>query len=373
MLPVLQREWQRFCPTPRLWWLAILAPLGLLAVLSWTFTSRVPQGMPLVVVDYDQTVSSRALIRSVNSTSSIQVLQVRNEEIEGVDALKSSQAYALMVIPRRYEQDLHRGVQPTVHVYYNEQMLTAGDLIMRDALTTLATVNAGIAISQGLSVPMKIQSHNAFNPGMDYWRFLAAPLGLAILNISMVIVGIDVIGREIREGTAGQWMAVARGRVGRALLGKLFIYAVWYSLLGVIGVPLWIMAFDIQFAGSVLLWGSAWTLMVIASLCLSVTLISAFGNFRMATSIASLVVSPAFAFGGVTFPSLSMPLGGQVWSFFLPLTQGAQSYIQQVLMDSPVFIFWPHLWVLLFFMLLPFLLLNRLRHILVTPSCWGEE
>ena len=44
------------------------------------------------------------------------------------------------------------------------------------------------------------------------------------------------------------------------------------------------------------------------------------GNMRIASSTAAVIGGPAFAFSGITFPLLAMPLPAQIFAQALPLT-----------------------------------------------------
>ena len=59
---------------------------------------------------------------------------------------------------------------------------------------------------------------------------------------------------------------------------------------------------------------------VVAYQCVGVLFIALLGNFRLSTSLAAVYAAPAFAFTGITFPIVGMPLFAKLWGAILPLT-----------------------------------------------------
>ncbi len=373
MLEVSRREWQRFLATPRLWLLALIAPLGLSLVLLWIFAQRMPQDLPLVVVDYDHSAASRLLARQMEASSALQLRASAADMREAAGLVRRGQAYGVLVIPPQFERDLLRNESPGVQLYYNRQMLTAGNLLMRNVRTVLATVSAGVGMAHGVAPAILMELHPVFNPGMDYARFLGLPLTLALLHIAMVVVAVDVTGRELREGTAAAWLAAADGSWWRALLGKLLPWGLWFICAGLLWLVASLRWLGVEFAGQLLPWVMGWVLLVLACLGLGAFLVAATGNLRMAASVASLIVSPAFAFGGLTFPADYMPAFAQLWSWLLPLTHGLAVHVQQASMAAPASAALPHLACLALFSALPFLLWRRWHRLLTDPQCWGAQ
>lgn len=368
---VWRREWERFLATPRLWVLVVLAPLLLALLVLWIFSQRTPLSLPVLLADYDHTVTSRTLARQLQATPSLDVRPVMPDMVEAASRIRRGEAYGVIVIPPDLERALLRSEVPVVSFYYNRQMLTASNMMVRDVRTVVATLGASIGLERGIAPAVLMDVHPAFNPGMDYTRFLALPLILAILHIAIVVVAVDVTGRELREGTAGAWLTSARGHVITALAGKLLPYGLWFVLFGLGFLALSLRWLGISFNGSVWLWAAGWVALVFACLGLGALLVVLTGNLRMATSIASLLVSPAFAFAGLTFPTAFMPAFAEFWAQLLPLTHGLAAHVQQSAMAAPAEVTLRHLLSLAPFVLLPLLLRQRWRRLMTDPACWG--
>ncbi|MBR1754892.1 hypothetical protein IJ732_08665, partial [bacterium] len=70
--------------------------------------------------------------------------------------------------------------------------------------------------------------------------------------------------------------------------------------------------------------------------CIGALFISINGNFRFALSNCAFYVAMGFAFAGVTFPTMSMPLVAKIYSSLLPLSYWIKTMINQSLRQTPV-------------------------------------
>lgn len=372
MIEVWRRELARVSSTPRLWWLLVLVPL-LISLLLWLiFSLRVPQDLPVAMVDLDQTAESRALQRAFAATPGIALVSIEPDMGRAAEAVRRGQAFAVLVIPADFSRQLVRGEQPRIQLYVNRQTSTAGNIVLRDVTTATVTAGIGVDLSLGILPAMLVDTRPLFNPGLDFARFLALPLTVAVLHVLIVIVAIDVTGRELRERTAGHWLASAGGRPGLALLAKLLPYFLWFCVFG--GAILWLMARSLSLAiqGSTLAWLLGWCLLVAACFGLGLVLVSLLANLRLATSVASVLVSPAFAYSGMTFPVAAMSGFAAFWSFALPLGHFLHFQTGQLAMGMSFRSGLVHLACLSAFAALPLLTLGRWRRLLSDERFWGR-
>lgn len=372
MRAVARREWQRLRATPRLWLLAFVAPLLLVAVLLGIFAEPTPRELPVVVVDLDRSSLSRQAQRMLQAAPALRVVAVMDDMAAAGSHVRRGEAYAVVALPPNMQRDVLRGEVPRLQLYYNSQVLTAGNVVLRDVRQSLGTLGAGIGVAQGVQPALETQLHAAFNPGLDYARFLVLSLSLSLLHIAAVVIAIDVVGRELRDGTAADWLAQAGGRIGPALLGKLLPWALWLGVYGIVLLGAAVAWLGVRPAGSITLWALSWLFLVLASFGMGVLLVGLTANLRVATSVASVLVSPAFAYSGMTFPLLAMPAFASFWATLLPLHHGLAVQTQQLLMAAPLHESMGHLLILLLFALLPLPVAGRLRRACTEPSFWGR-
>lgn len=387
--PAWRAVWRRECV--RLWrdrrsrLLLFTLPLLSWLLLLWLFWPRVPHDLPIVVHDADGSALSRQLVRYVDAAPTARVAAMAISQDEARDWVLRGRAYALLSIPSGLEASVLAGRPHPVQLFYNTQWLSAGNAIARDVRLAGGTVSlrlaAGKRALQGENLrfaaaqayPIATQLHPLFNPSLDYARYLGLAMVMALLHIFVVVAASDACGRELRDGTAGEWFDAAGGSATVALLGKLAPLALWFCVFGgtiLLASLAWL---GVAVAGSVAWLLLGWCALVMACLGLGAFLVGCTGNLRMATSIASLVISPALAFSGLTFPAWSMPAAIAVWSAMLPLTHYLSLHVQQVSMGAPTSQALWQVLALLPFAGLPFVLLPRWRTLLSQPGRWGRE
>jgi len=105
--------------------------------------------------------------------------------------------------------------------------------------------------------------------------------------------------------------------------------------------------------------------MVLASQAFGVFLISVLPTLRLALSASSLWGVVSFSISGFSFPVMAMHPALQVLSNLFPLRHYFLIYVSQTLNGYPMVYAWKPYLALLLFVLLPLLLLKRLRTVML--------
>lgn len=178
---------------------------------------------------------------------------------------------------------------------------------------------------------------------------------------------------ELKEGTAGVFLAGAKGNVVVAALGKLLPLTLFYGLLGLAMVTLLYRYLGMSLRGGFPLVAASTLAFVVAYQGVGMLFIALLGNFRLSTSLAAVYAAPAFAFTGITFPIVGMPLFAKVWGAILPLTWYLKFLVRYGFHGAALSAAMPDLLALLGFVgVCPLLGLPILAHRLRTPALWGR-
>ncbi len=349
-LAVLRRELSRLT---RDWYLPVLlAVLPLAAfVLVWAIFARgVPRGLPMAVVDGDRSALSRQLVRMVDATPSMRVVATCADFESARRLILQNQVYGVVVVPEGLERDVRRGEAPKLVAYYNAQYLLAASLIRRDLRAAIATLSGGLELQAREArgemphvalahvEPIRVDAHTLFNPQLNYLYYLAAALLPTLLQIFITVGTVHVVGVELKEGTAGGWLDEAGGSASRALIGKLLPYTIHFTVLGLFMLVLLFRSMAVPMHGHLSVLVAATVLFVLAYQAVGLAMVAWTANLRFAASATALYCAPAFAFVGITFPTIGMPPIGQVWGELLPLTHYLRVLVDQALRGSaPVF------------------------------------
>lgn len=336
----------------RPWDLAMITWVPLLAVLLiwWIFSAGLPERLPIGVLDQDRSALSRQIVRFLDATPGLRVVQRFDDEGAMARALTSGAVDAAVQLPRDLNREVKQGRAGQVVLLHNAQLGTHSSLIQRDVRTVVATVSGGVELAvrnkRGESMiaaratmePLKAGTVALFNTSGDYEQFLGAALIPALLHILAMTAGAWAVGRELRDRSIGGWLGAAPRwhEALAALAGKLSLPFASLSLVG-IAAMLWITAGrGWHPVGSL-----GWTLFaLVVFLALSIAL----GGFvaaltrslRTALSATGFITAPAFAFGGVGFPLVAMPALAQLWAALLPYTHYVRVQMEQLQMGAPL-------------------------------------
>ena len=336
----------------RPWDLAMITWVPLLAVLLiwWIFSAGLPERLPIGVLDQDRSALSRQIVRFLDATPGLRVVQRFDDEGAMARALTSGAVDAAVQLPRDLNREVKQGRVGQVVLLHNAQLGTHSSLIQRDVRTVVATVSGGVELAvrnkRGESMiaaratmePLKAGTVALFNTSGDYEQFLGAALIPALLHILAMTAGAWAVGRELRDRSIGGWLGAAPRwhEALAALAGKLALPFASLSLVGITAM-LWITTGrGWHPVGSL-----GWTLFaLVVFLALSIAL----GGFvaaltrslRTALSATGFITAPAFAFGGVGFPLVAMPALAQLWAALLPYTHYVRVQMEQLQMGAPL-------------------------------------
>jgi ABC-2 type transport system permease protein len=312
--------------------LMLALPVFSFALLWAIFHQQVPSELPVAVLDADHSALSRRLVRMIDATRTMRVAYEISNLDQGEDLIRQGKAYALLVVPVNLDRDVRRGTGPKVVCHFNAQFLLPASIIRRDVRAVVGTLSAGIEVrmreSRGESPsaaldhvePIRVERHTLFNPELSYVTFLLTALLPTMLQIFVLMTAVLAFGSELRDGTAREWIDLSGGGIVRAAVGKLLPHSIHFSLLGLGMLACLFVVVRIPPKGSVPLVVLATVLFVMAVQAVGALLVTIFMNLRMASSAAAFFSGPAFAFCGITFPTIAMPLLGRAWGALIPLT-----------------------------------------------------
>jgi ABC-2 type transport system permease protein len=386
MRAVLRRELRRI-GSRRLEPLLLVVLPALALAFTWAiFSAGLPRDLPVAVVDQDHSRLSRQLVRMIDATPTIRVSERPADPKAAEELILSGRVYAYVLLPAGLERDVKRGQAEPVVAHTNAQLLVPASLVKRDLLAATSTVSAGNKLRRLRAAgetdasarvrvePVRADIHALFNPQLNYVSYIFVALFPTLLHTFVLLAAVNSVGSELREGTAGEWLGAAKGSVARALAGKLLpstlaflavASAAMAVLFGVAGVPM---------RGSlpILLLGTL--LFVLAYQAVGVLLVALFANLRFATSVAAFLASPAFAYTGITFPTMGMPAFARFWGALLPLTHYLRILVDQAMKGAPTTVSASSLLALAAVAVLaPLLAWPRLQRVLRDERFWGKR
>lgn len=384
VLRAARREAERLVSSRYALVLLVVLPIAGFSLVAAIFWNRLPSDLPVAVVDADRSLLSRRLVRMVDATKSMRAAGPYATPSEARDEVLSGRAYAVLTIPEHLERDVKRGSAPKVVLQYDALRMIPASILKRDVKAVVGTLSAGVEIQARRALgetpdvaaaryePVRSLRGALFNPGLDYLAFLVPALVPTLLSVFVLVGAVHALGVELRDGTAGDWLA-AGGGPARAVLGTLLPQALHFTALGLVATAMEFRLLGVPLRGSASLVALATLLLVLAYQAVALLIVAVSANLRLASSAAAFYGGPAFAFTGITFPTFGMPLAAKAWGALLPLTHYLALLLSQALRGAPPSTAAGPLAALAAFVLLaPPAAVWRMGRLMRDPSTWGR-
>lgn len=377
LLNIAKREVLRIAVRPLYLFCMIIAPVFCYLFFTTLMANGLPTDLPAGVVDLDNTSTTRNIIRNLDAFQQTHIVAHYPSVMEARKAIQRGEIYSFYYIPEGTTEATLASRQPKVSFYVNYSYLIAGSLLYKDQRTISelaagavgrATLYAkGATEDQAMAFlqPIVIDTHALNNPWLNYSVYLCNTLFPGILMLLIFLTTIYTLGEEVKNGTGRELMRLADNSITKVLIGKLlphtlvfFVIAVFYNvyLYGYLHYPCHSGIFPMLLAG---------LLLVLSSQAFGVFLFGLFGSFRLALSAASLWGVISFSISGFTFPVMAMHPTLQALCVLFPLRHYYLLYVNFALNGYPLIYAWQAVAALLVFLFLPFLVLKKLRTILL--------
>ena len=211
-------------------------------------------------------------------------------------------------------------------------------------------------------MPIKIDVHQIANPWTNYNIYLTTMMVPGIIMLFIFLISAYSIGTELKFGTSKEWLARANNNILVAILGK-FLPQTLIFLALVYGYQFYVF-YVLDFPHS----GGPWMLILLG--LMQVLGAQGFGIFafglmpslRMSMSICSLWAVLSISMAGSAFPIMGMDAPLQSLSWLFPLRHYWMIYQICVFNGFPLIDAWFHFAALAAFMLLPWLVLKKIKN-----------
>jgi ABC-2 type transport system permease protein len=322
-LLVARREW-RWLRQDRTALILILGvPLFAFVVLTAVFSHPVIRELGVVVVDADRSETSRAFAEEVASSSSLSIVERAGDLASAARAIRAGEAIGAVYIPADFERDLKAGRRPQVVAFYNQQFLTAAGVAssgLSDSLNAAANHAAERAAPKAARVGTLVaETIVLVNPQKNYAQFLLRTLLPMVLHVIITIAAGYAVGSEFGRRSMRTWLACAGGNPIVALAGKLAPLFAIFFVLALSEVLILEGLLGISFKGDVPMILAAGSLLIVGYLALGALLQLLVRDLATGLGLTGLIVSPAFGYAGVGFPTLGMNMFAQIWGAILPV------------------------------------------------------
>lgn len=343
------------------------------AIFFLTFLKQgLPHDLPIGIVDLDNSSLSRNFSRQLDATQLGKVLKYDSFS-EAREDMQSGKITAVCVIPAGMYADVQASRRPTFTYYLNGLYFVGGALSYKNILTMInladGAVQREILRAKGVNEdaimgriqPVNVDVHQIGNQYTNYGYYLTNIFLPGVLALTVVIILIYSLGAELKYGTSRHLLSTAGGSMYNALFGKLVVYTTLFSVIGLILILLMYDWMHFPINGSIWNMFLAIVLLVLASESVAIFIIGLLPIPRLALSIGALYSVLAFSMSGFTLPVETMPPYIQGLAEAFPLRHYFLFYSREVIFGTGFAGWWQEVIHLLIFLLLPSLVIYRLK------------
>lgn len=354
----------------------LLGSVGVIAFCAIFFLTflkdGLPSDVPIGLVDYDYSSTSRNFCQQLDATQLGKVVHYDSFAAAREDMNRGKIA-AVCVVPVGMNDDIQANRQPKITFYVNGLYFVSGALAWKDLLQMVNLTNGAVQRQafrargyndsqiMGMIRPVDVDVHQIGNVGTNYNYYLSSVLLPGVLEMIVIIVLIYSLGAEIKYGTSRHLLQTSGNSIVTALAGKLMVWTLTFSAIGLILILLLFHRLHFPLAGSIWNMFLGIFLMIFASEAIAIFILEMLPVPRLALSIGALYSVLGFSLSGFTLPIEAMPSYIQGLAAAFPLRHYYLFYVQEAIFGAGFAGWWKQVIYLLIFILLPLIGLVRLK------------
>lgn len=169
-----------------------IAAFGYAILYPLPYQNQLPTNVSIAIIDYDQSVASRKLMRMIDATAQVEVTATLNTETEARALVEAQEIRGYIIIPYDLNKNLHRLESSTIAMagdgaYYLLYATLAEGVMgavsaFNEQVSELVQLRASPSEVNSSSLPFDLSMMNAFNPELGYRNYVIPGVFLLILH-----------------------------------------------------------------------------------------------------------------------------------------------------------------------------------------------
>lgn len=318
----------------------IIVPLLYPLLYSWAYNNEVVRDVPVAVVDFSNSQTSRQFIRQCDASPDVKVAYRCTSLDEARQLVGHQVVRGVIYFPANFEENLGRMQQSKVSVYCDMSMMLAYKAIYATTMAVSQNMNAGIQVKLSgnytdredtiLAKPLDFEEVQMFNTTGGYGNFIL-PCVLVLILQQTLLLGIGLSAGTARENNRYKDLVpVSRHYNGifRIVFGKSLCYFMIYAVMAAyitLIVPKIFSFTSIPQASDLF----ALMLPYLLSCIFFGMFMSCIVRYRENVILLVVFTSLPFLFlAGISWPESSLPPVWRSIAYILPSTFGVRGFVR---------------------------------------------
>lgn len=303
--------------------LVIVIPFFTSIILGYEMKENIIRNIPAVVSDRDNSSFSRMLIEEIKNNDIFNVRYYVDNDSDIEYLIKQNRAYVGVIIPRGFSNDLKTYHAPRVMVVYDGSkmsVVSAAKTKLNEILLTYKAAYLKKILEGKLNVvpeeslkqiqPVSVTYRVLYNPAKNYRNFLLPGMLIAVLQVGLVIMGVD----RCRENNS-RFLTILKTNILWGVFGT-------FSILMTLGIQF--IFFELPYKGSFFAGSIVTFFYAVAMVAFGMMFGLLIPDRTFATQVACVLVIPSSILGGYTYPLSAMPVFFQKFGWMLAYTHYAE-------------------------------------------------
>lgn len=323
---IIIKEFQQFRRDPKMFAIVLIAPVIQLIFLGYAANLDL-ENVNLIILDNDNTVSSRELTESLTSSGYFKLKFSAENYRQVTDEMDKGLYHIALIIPKSFEKKIERHESASLQVIFNgsdgnSASIAAGYFSIVASKYSKKIISeyfnrSGIKIQPIGKISAEIRVW--YNPLLKTRNFMVPGIvGLLLSVITLILTSLAIV-KEKEIGTLEQ-LIVTPIKPYQLIIGKLIPFTILGFISVVIVINAMSLLFNIPVKGSYIFLFASSFLYILSSLGLGlfVSTISKTQQQAMMISIFGILM-PMVYLSGFAFPIENMPTSIQYISYLIPL------------------------------------------------------
>lgn len=328
-----------------------------------------PRHLPTALIDQDNSAISRALVRSFETSTYLDITHLPNSPLEAEQLMAEGKINFLIEIPANLSAKVGAGEPAQILIVAEATDPSAAS----GALASMQTlINNGLrrelqgvlSVQMPRAPPIEVVVQRRYNPaGITAYNIVPGLLGV-ILAMTMMLMTAVALTRETERGTMENLLAMPTRPI-EVMLGKIlpYVFVGYVQTLVVLAAAIFIFAVPMNGYYSLLF--AITTLYIVVNLLVGFVFSTLASSQMQAMQMTFFMLMPQILLSGFMFPFRGMPRWAQVIGEGLPATHFMRLMRGIMLKGAKISDLWIDIWpLILMAVVLVLLALLRFRQTL---------
>ena len=328
--------------------IALIAPVFYAFFYASLYMNKGEHDVPIVVVDQDQSILSRQLVRNIDAHPFVRVAGEATDFAAARRQVESFDVQGVVLIPRNFEKGLKSGQGTDLAVCLNTtRFLVSNDLnkgITEVALTLGMSVRVKYFAAQGnpldraieLADPLRAEVRPMFNTTETYGDFLIPALLVIILQQALYMALGESTGAERESGTIRSFLSDSGLRPGLTVAAKGAVYGTIFGTYALFFFGVHLALFHIPVRGSIFALALSTFIFLCAVVATGLFISTLFKRKILALQVLGFTSYPIFLITGYSWPGLALPEPLRLLGGLFPMTPFLAAFTRITAMGASI-------------------------------------